>query len=484
MVCPKCGNEIAEGHLYCEVCGEEIQMVPDFDIQVEESINVTLSSLAGDVNKPVIDDETINAFATVEIPVDDVKDSLQDSQSHNKAINFIAKIPTAWIVLGAAICVVIIMSIFIALRSFSEPSVSENVYAKARKLYDQGEYFKTVEMLKNVNNSEDWDYNCAVLLSDCYMELYKYDEAIAVLTEAVKIEPEKTDLLRRLMEAYIASDDMESVKRLLSETDNSEILSAYSGYIPKPPVFSLESGNYTDDENLSIMADNGETIYFTLDGSVPSLNSQQYDSPFVFDVGEHTVTAICANQYGIESEPVQKKYVIERKMLDDPILLTEGGVYSNPELIKLEKPVDAVIYYTDDGTDPGPDSYVYNQPIPMPLREKTFKFIMIDSEGVSSQVIEATYNLQMVTLVDVPSAEAAVQFLLKLGNKSVKQSEFKGSSAYHLNNSNYYLIDEYSLQSSDKVKTGRVFAVDVLTGEVYKIDMSSADGDYQLLPIA
>lgn len=484
MICPNCGNEIAEGHLYCEVCGEEIRMVPDFDIQVEESINVSLSSLADDVNKPVIDEDALNSYTTKELPVDKVKESLNKDFSYKNYLSkIVKKIPIARVVLTFAICVVIIMSIFIAIRSFSEPSISENVYAKARKHYDAGEYSKTIEMLRDVTDSEDWDYNCAVLLSDSYMELHKYDEAIAILTESYKLEPDKTDLVRRLMEAYISANDIKSACNLLKETNDTEILSKYSEYLPKPPVFSLESGTYTDDDTLSIMSDEYEEVYFTLDGSEPTINSQRYETPFIFDVGEHTITAITANQYGITSDPVQKKFIIEKKMLDDPVLLTAGGDYSDAELIKLEKPSGAVIYYTDDGTEPDVDSNVYNQPIPMPLREKTYKFIMIDAEGTKSRVIEATYNLRMVTLVDVPTAEATVQVLLKLGNKSVQQSEFKGSSAYHTNNSNYYLIDEFSLQSQDKVKTGRVFAVDVLTGEVFKIDMSSAEGDYQLQPL-
>ena len=146
MICPKCGNEIAEGHLYCEVCGEEIQMVPDFDIQVEESINVSLSTVAGDVNKPVIDEETINSYTTKELPVDKINDSLHgETNTSDYLKNILKKIPTAWLVLGAAIFVVIIMSLFIALRSFSEPSVPENTYAKARKLYDAGDYTRTIE---------------------------------------------------------------------------------------------------------------------------------------------------------------------------------------------------------------------------------------------------------------------------------------------------------------------------------------------------
>ena len=50
MKCPNCGNELEEGHLICEVCGEEIQMVPDFEPEIENkiesSITETLSTLA------------------------------------------------------------------------------------------------------------------------------------------------------------------------------------------------------------------------------------------------------------------------------------------------------------------------------------------------------------------------------------------------------------------------------------------------------
>lgn len=237
MVCPKCGNEIEEGHLYCEVCGEEIQMVPDFDIQVEESINVSLSALADDVNKPVIDEDAINAYTTKEIPVEQVKDSIRKFKSQKTYTDFLKKIPVSRMVIGGAILLVVVISIFIALRSFSEPSATENTYAKARKHYDVNEYSKTIEILREHIDDEDWDNNCAILLSDSYMELHKYDEAIAVLTEALKSEPDKTDLLRRIAQAYIAANDMQSLSKLLKETQNTEILTTFGSYLPKTPVF-------------------------------------------------------------------------------------------------------------------------------------------------------------------------------------------------------------------------------------------------------
>ena len=31
MKCPSCGRELKTGQLYCEHCGQEIQIVPDYD---------------------------------------------------------------------------------------------------------------------------------------------------------------------------------------------------------------------------------------------------------------------------------------------------------------------------------------------------------------------------------------------------------------------------------------------------------------------
>ena len=45
MKCPHCGSEMVEGHLICEICGEEIRIVPDFEPEIENSISETLSTL-------------------------------------------------------------------------------------------------------------------------------------------------------------------------------------------------------------------------------------------------------------------------------------------------------------------------------------------------------------------------------------------------------------------------------------------------------
>ena len=41
MKCPKCGTEMKDDHLYCEHCGEEIYIVPDFEPEIELNLEQT-----------------------------------------------------------------------------------------------------------------------------------------------------------------------------------------------------------------------------------------------------------------------------------------------------------------------------------------------------------------------------------------------------------------------------------------------------------
>ena len=62
MKCPKCGNEMGEGNMYCEVCGEEIHIVPDFEPEIENSISDVLNDLADQIDPSRVEN---NADVTI-----------------------------------------------------------------------------------------------------------------------------------------------------------------------------------------------------------------------------------------------------------------------------------------------------------------------------------------------------------------------------------------------------------------------------------
>ena len=63
MRCPNCNEEIAEGFLYCQKCGFEIQIVPDYNPIVEDVLSGSLKDVFEDKKikdeKPEIKSEAV-----------------------------------------------------------------------------------------------------------------------------------------------------------------------------------------------------------------------------------------------------------------------------------------------------------------------------------------------------------------------------------------------------------------------------------------
>ena len=62
----------------------------------------------------------------------------------------------------------------------------------------------------------------------------------------------------------------------------------YSGFVPDPPVLSVESGFYDEPFRLEIRAPEGARVYYTLDGSLPDENGILYTEPIWMTAGEET----------------------------------------------------------------------------------------------------------------------------------------------------------------------------------------------------
>ncbi len=82
-------------------------------------------------------------------------------------------------------------------------------------------------------------------------------------------------------------------------------------YLTKVPSFSLNSGSYQGDQILEInKSDQENRIFYTTDGSEPSLGSLEYKEPIALTKGDHTIKAIEVNPSGVAGKVVEGLYSI------------------------------------------------------------------------------------------------------------------------------------------------------------------------------
>ena len=64
MKCPWCNEEMKEGTLYCPTCGEEINIVPEFEPEIEDQCRETIESMTKDIFSSESENDT-KAWKTI-----------------------------------------------------------------------------------------------------------------------------------------------------------------------------------------------------------------------------------------------------------------------------------------------------------------------------------------------------------------------------------------------------------------------------------
>ncbi len=475
MKCPNCGAEMPTGSLYCEQCGDDIHIVPDFEPEIELNMEQTISEIAGDIN---------------EVPR---QSDWEDEEDEPFSLEFLGI--SNHILLTVIVSVVCVIALIVGFRIYQYHSVEVQT-EKAQECVEQTRYDDAIAYYMRALELSDNDVSLKFKLAEVYFLKNNKIEYEFLLREIVT-SPDATkeqmeNAYGKLIAIYRGREDYESINELLVGSNNQEVLSAYRDYVAMPPEFSIPAGFYSSMQPLKLSAYGTGKIYYTLDGSVPDESSEQYIAPIILDNGKHTISAYFVNQYGIASESVTKTYEIEIDALPKPSVATVSGEYNIPTYIEILEDAEEV-YYTSDGSTPTIHSNHYNGPIHMPLGKSTYKFVRIEG-GRSSAVVERTYNLVLDTAYTVEDAEKdVVDYSIESGKIYTEEGflynsddKYKYQFQYTINyndEGHYYVISEF-LESADgtRTKTGNHFALDVYNGEFFKL-LIEEDNNYTLVEI-
>jgi len=200
----------------------------------------------------------------------------------------------------------------------------------------------------------------------------------------------------------ITSDTSFTVRALMQGYAASVIASGTYTLVAAPPTFSLASGTYATPQSVALSdISPGVTIYYTIDGSVPTTSSPVYSGPIALPIGSSKTTTIAAFAVGggfSASTMASATYAFNLPIAAAPTLSPLGtGTFSSfPTITMSDSTPGATIYYTTDGSTPTASSTVYQTPITL-TSSTTIKAIAVAYGYSSSAVVTQAYNLVAAT---------------------------------------------------------------------------------------
>ena len=472
MKCPNCGEEIKEGYLYCEKCGEDIHIVPDFEPELELSLMQSVGE--------ILDEEA--------------KERELEKQRIIEKKRKLRK----FIFAGVAVILIGLTAIGVTkIIDFVKKTNSNSFTYQLEKAYaclDEGDNENALVYFERAVELEPSNLRTRLELAEVYRGLGKTDfymEQLQVVKDASNATAKELETAyRKLIESYIGNQAYDTINNLLQECPNQDILESYKKYLVNPPEFSFAEGTYAEIIPLKMSAENPGTIYYTLDGSKPDRNSNRYVSPIFLETGSHKISAVFVNEYGVVSDTVTKEYVIEVQKPAAPEVSVYSGEYSTPVSITVDVMEGCRVFYTTDGSYPTDQSQEYLTPIPMPLGKSYYKIIAYNEDGIAGEVTSREYKLNIDMGVTVEEAcQAVVDIMLQTGkiyNSLGESYQVNGKYLYIFEyplavpeKGDYYVIIEvYEDTNGIQIKTGSEFAVNIYNENVYKF--TNNNGNYLL----
>lgn len=470
MVCPECGREIPEGHLYCDTCGMEVRIVPDFEPEVENSITESLSGVAESLTEE--------------------KKEESAERGHERQKNLFV-LSLGCIFVFALIILVGYFSVKAYLGS------AEYQYKTAMAEIEEGNYEAALASLQSAQESGGNPEEIKTEIIACYQAMGDEQSYLENLYELVRLNGVSGERLMwgydRIVAFYEEKGQYEQINTLLQDCPESSIQEKYINFMANTPEFNYVEGAYNEVVPLKILSNTSGHIYYTMDGSNPDKYSEEYTSPIFLETGEYEITAVFVNDYGIKSAYAKASYKIDVSKPFAPEIDAYSGDFYTPQMLHVEAEEGCQIYYTTDGSEPDGLSSIYNGFLPMPLGDSSFKFVAIDENGVSSEVTVRNYHLELITDHTKEDAQNVVlHYMLDAGRivdlSGMISPEDPRKMIYVfaccvniVDEGDFYIFSEY-IENPDgrREKTGSYYAVGIYNLPLYGTQYDARTSNFAL----
>ncbi len=374
MKCVKCGAELKEGCLYCSVCGQESQVVPDYSVLEDDYLR---SSLKEENQKKPKKPESKKTTP---------KEKPKKKRNSTAPIIVVCCILAAAIIAGAAIKA--------SIHHKNANSYDYQVQMAENELADKN-YETALSYYKTALSIQPEDIAVRLAMADIYMGQKDYDSAMVLLIEVIDLDTDNLEAYQSLIAVYEEKEDYDNIAELASGITDEDILELFVEYIVDNPIISPAEGEYDKYISVTLFSLAGDDIYYTTDGSTPDVgNGILYaDEKIELDAaGEYEIQAVCCNEKGIYSDVVSASYVIHEVAPEYATVTPDGGrIYSETQ-VTIEAEDGCSIYYTWDGTNPTELSDKYEGPLDIPEGNNILSVLVVnDKNGLDSGVYRTNF---------------------------------------------------------------------------------------------
>ncbi len=437
-----CGTQIPDGRVRCPRCGQEVQIVPDYNpldemltAQVKGAVSETLridlenrkkGQYAAKRNRtgredappkrqpsprPRRQEQTGLSVPRMERSTQGKSGQAKNGHSQNngqktghispeererrrrqaekKRMKAKRRRRKLLLLMGTFVAICVAVGYMFYQNSYAGLMKKGNEALKSGEYMDAAEYFEKA-ISKGPKRSDAYSG-----LSKVYLAQDDLEKAEEVFRNAIAGKSSNTEIYRAAVQFYLDTDQVEKVTTLLEECPDKSIVEALDEFVSREPKFSLDDKTEYDDIQALELSGSGKEIYYTTDGTDPTTSSTLYTEPIRLEEGETEVRAISVNAKGIPSLVVKKTYTVAFPIEDAPSVTPSTGQYEDEQMIEVVVPDNYEAYYTTDGSDPGPNAPTgqkYTGPIPMPKGNTIFSVVLADQKGRLSDVTKRNYE--------------------------------------------------------------------------------------------
>jgi len=279
-----------------------------------------------------------------------------------------------------------------------------------RELLEQAYFTRSLEMLSVAIEREPENVDALVLMGQAYTELGRTDEAVAIYESLIHdIAPAHPSAYRNLIKIYQQQEyHAEALALMKTAAQNANSTQEFDvmlrEYTPEAPSLSHTEGRYNTEIDVTISVPEGQTVYYSIDGTDPSESGLVYVPGTQIHVaeGKLTVKAIGFTQNGTPSDQITANYTVIIPTPAAPKSNYASGVYKKAPKVSLrpgsedkkENDMIVAIYYTLDGRQATTDSTLYTEPIQLPIGDSRLRAIAVASNGKVSYEMNVTYKVE------------------------------------------------------------------------------------------